>query len=97
MKKQHLYRTSAILLFLCILLGILPQHVLQTNAAENGSLPKEGVLYTLSCADSNKQIFSLGIFNQIQYGSISRVFCRRNHTCRFVQHNIFIFHIRQII
>jgi len=60
MKKQHLYRTSAILLFLCILLGILPQHVLQTNAAENGSLPKEGVLYTLSCADSNKQIFSLG-------------------------------------
>lgn len=60
MKKQHLYRLSAILLFLCIFLGIMPLHALQANAAEEKTvLPKEGVLYTLSWAESEKRIFSL--------------------------------------
>ncbi len=62
MKKQHLYRVAAILLFLCIFLGIMPRHALQATAAENDSLPKEGVLYTLSCTDSKKQVVSLEFF-----------------------------------
>ena len=69
MKKQHFYRLSAILLFLSLILGIMPRHALQTNAAENEGLPKEGVLYTLSWEESETQIHTLEF--ALHYSSIN--------------------------
>ena len=49
MKKQHLYRLSAILLFLCIFLGIMPRHPLQATAAEaESTFPVEGKIYNIT-------------------------------------------------
>ena len=49
MKKQHFYRLSAILLFLCIFLGIIPRNALQANAAEvENTFPEEGKIYNIT-------------------------------------------------
>ena len=48
MKKQHLYRLSAIALFVCILLGIMPIYALQISAAEAENIfPEEGKIYNI--------------------------------------------------
>ena len=54
MKKQHFYRLSAILLFLCIFLEIMPRHALQTNAAEaENTFPMEGKIYGIRGTSPN--------------------------------------------
>ena len=48
MKKQHFFRLSAILLFLCLLLGIMPRIAPTASAEETASvLPEDGKTYVM--------------------------------------------------
>ncbi len=61
MKKQHLYRLSAILLFLCIFLGIMPRHALQATAAEaENTFPEGGKIYNIGYTYNQGKILREG-------------------------------------